>query len=456
MQRESTSAVPGGSPALFAKRGKTVPEVNQARPAADRRQSDRESDASAVGGRLSRRRFLQAAVAVPAVFSTSRIWAKEPGVKIDRIDVFPVIYPWSGYFKFVVGSPGHHVIFVKMTADDGTVGWGQSLPVPKWSYETPETTLIVLRKYFAPALIGCDAMDITGAQEALNRALAPSLTIGMPISRSGLDVALHDLAGKLQGKSLAEMWGRPPGGEVTLSWTVNVREIDEVDELIEQGRERGYRNFNIKIAPNPDFDVALARRVRKLVPEGFLWADANGGYDVETAMAAAPRLAEAGVDVLEAPLRPNQISGYQKLKRQAALPITMDEGVITPVEAKEFIDLGMIDGLTIKISRCAGLYYGRQQIEAALDAGLFWLGSGLTDPDISLAASLVLFGAYGLKKPAALNGPQFLTSDVLAEPLKIEGDVAQVPTAPGIGVKVDEDKVRQMARETKRLLDAAR
>lgn len=407
------------------------------------------------GTRHSRRRFLKAAAAVPAALFAPQLWAKEPTVKIDRIDVFPVIYPWSGYFKFIVGSPGHHVVFVKITADDGTVGWGQSLPVPKWSYETPETTLIVLRKYFAPALIGRDPLDIEGAQAALNRALAPSLTIGMPISRSGLDVALHDLAGKLLGKSLAEMWGRPPGGTVTLSWTINVREIDEVDELVDQGRQRGYRNFNIKIAPNPDFDVALAQRLRKLVPDGFLWADANGGYDPDTALAAAPRLADAGVDVLEAPLRPNQISGYQRLKQQAALPITMDEGIITPVEAEQFIRLGMIDGLTIKISRCAGLWYARKQIESALGAGLFWLGSGLTDPDISLAASLALYGAYGLEKPAALNGPQFLTSDVLSRPLKIENDVAHAPTGPGIGVEVDENKVRHMARETKRLLERA-
>src|SRR5690606_11131023 len=121
--------------------------------------------------------------------------------------------------------------------------------------------------------------------------------------------------------------------------------------------------FNIKVAPNVDFDVELARMVRREAPAGFLWADANGGYDPQTALAAAPRLAEVGVDVLEAPLRPNQISGYQALKRQAALPILMDEGVISLTDLDEFAKLGMLDGVAMKPPRCGGLLTCKQQIE---------------------------------------------------------------------------------------------
>lgn len=369
-------------------------------------------------------------------------------MKIERIDLFPVRYPIHGFFKFFGPAALHSAVLVKLTADDGTAGWGQSLPVPRWSYETPETAEIVLRDYFGPAVVGRDPLDIPGAQEALDRVLAPSFTTAMPISRAGLDLALHDLAGKLSGRSVADMWGRPPGGPITLSWTLNARSLDELDAQIEAGHARGYRHFNVKIAPDADFDVAVCRRIREVAPEGFLWADANGGYDPAAALAAAPRLADAGVDVLEAPLRPNRISGYQALKKQGALPITMDEGVVSPVELEEFIRLGMIDGITVKVSRCGGLSSARRQIEIARDAGLFFLGSGLSDPEVSLAASLVLFGAYGLDRPAALNGPQFLRDSVLAWPLSIAGDQAQVPTGPGLGIEVDEAKVAALAKQT--------
>lgn len=376
-------------------------------------------------------------------------------MKIDRIELCTVRYPLCGYFKFFGPAAVHTAVTVKLTADDGTTGWGQSLPVTTWSCETPETAAIVLRDYFGPAVIGRDPVDLESCQESLDRALAPSFSTAMPITRAGLDIALHDLAGRLQGKSLAAMWGvAAPSRPVTLSWTVNARSLDEADSLVAEGRAAGYHNFNLKIAPEVEFDVRLARRVRELAPDGFLWADANGGYDPETALAAAPRLADAGVDVLEAPLRPNRIAGYQALKRQGALPITMDEGVVSPVDLGEFIRLGMIDGITVKVSRCGGLWPARRQVEIAQREGLFWLMSGLSDPDVALAASLAVCSAFGLAKPAALNGPQFLGDTILARPLAIQGDRAQVPTGPGLGIEVDEEKLRRLAGPPSR--DAAK
>ena len=76
-----------------------------------------------------------------------------------------------------------------------------------------------------------------------------------------------------------------------------------------------------------------------------------------------------------------------------------------------------------------------------------WVGSGLTDPDISLAATLGIYGAYGLTKSAALNGPKFLTADVLKEPLKVVDGTMGIPTGPGFGVEVDEAKVRTLAKD---------
>ena len=336
------------------------------------------------------------------------------------------------------------MVLVKVTADDGTVGWGQSLPVPKWSYETVETVFIVLQRYFAPAVLGRDPLDLDDCQRALDGALAPAFSTGMPLARAGLEMALHDLSGKLAGRSLAELWGRPSGGPITLSWTVTAVSLDEAEVEIAASWQRGYRNFNLKIGSNPALDVELSRLVRRLAPDSFLWADANGGYDLATALEVAPKLADVGVDVLEAPLRPNRISGYQALKRQGALPISMDEGLVSPVEVDEFIRLGMIGGVTIKPSRAGGLDSARRQIELALDAGLFFLGSGLTDPDVALAASLALFASYGLSRPAALNGPQFLTADILVEPLSVDGDQARPPTGPGLGIEVDEAKVRRL------------
>lgn len=399
--------------------------------------------------RWTRRGWLTTTLATAAALPVAQAWAEVPTVKIDRIDVFPLRYPMTGYFKFFAGphgATGRAAVIVKITADDGTVGWGQSVPIEKWSYETLEAATVAIRDYYAPELIGRDALDIAGAHHTMDQTIQAGFSTGMPITRAGVDIALHDLAGKLSGQPLCALWGRPPGGPITLSWTVNPRTLAETEAVIEEGRQRGYRHFNIKVAPDPDVDVELARRVRRAVPDGFLWADANGGYDPATALEAAPRLADAGVDVLESPVRPNRIATYQALKRQGALPILMDEGVVSPVELEEFIRLKMLDGVAMKPSRCGGLLSNRRQIEIIEQEGLMWLGSGLTDPDISLAATLCLYGAYGLSYPAALNGPQYLTADVLARPLQIADGLAHVPQGPGLGIDVDEEKIAQLAR----------
>ena len=96
----------------------------------------------------------------------------------------------------------------------------------------------------------------------------------------------------------------------------------------------------------------------------------------------------------------------------------------------------------MKPARTAGLYDARRQVEFLERNRLMFLGSGLTDPDVSLAASLILFGAYGLKYPAALNGPQFLAGSFLKQPLTVENGALAVPAGPGLGIEVDEEKVR--------------
>lgn len=122
----------------------------------------------------------------------------------------------------------------------------------------------------------------------------------------------------------------------------------------------------------------------------------------------------------------------------------MDEGIVSSVELEEFIDLELLDGVAIKPARCGGLTEARRQIEILQRAGLMFLGSGLTDPDLSLAASLALYAAYDLEYPTALNGPQFLTGSILKHPFEVKNGEVSVPSGHGLGVEVDEAKLVSM------------
>lgn len=382
----------------------------------------------------------------------SSLAASPSGITIERIDLYPVRYPTVMRFKFFEGptsSGGRPAILIKITASNGAAGWGESVPIPRWSYETLEGAMATLERYLKPILLGLDPFDLTAIHQKMDQEVAGSFSTGAPITKAGIDIALHDLIGKVLGKNLSALWGRTLPKELTLSWTLNPKTLDEIEPLLEKGRALGYENFNVKVAPDPEFDLALCRKVKDLAPDGFLWADANGGYDLDTALSVLPKLADIGVPVLEQPIKINHISGYQALKKQGALPIILDEGVVSPTDLREFIQLGMCDGMAMKPARCGGLVSAKAQLELLEEHQLRFLGSGLTDPDVSLAASLILYGAFGLKFPAALNGPQFLGESVLKIPFKPVGGKVEIPTGPGLGIEVDEDKVRALAEKSR-------
>lgn len=427
----------------------------------------------------TRRSFLaQAAAVAGTLYLNRRVNADAPKApRITRIETWPVMYPTVGRFKFLEGPRGEPrgrpTVVVKITAEDGSVGWGQSVPSHRWSYETVETVRSTLDRYLAPVLIGMDPFDFDGIHAAMNRIIAPAFSTGQPICKAGVDLALHDLAGRLRRQSAAAKWGgkdarRQVAGatsahgqdaratvahgqdaratKVLLSWTLNPKTLDEIEGLIAEGRRRGYWNFNVKVAPDPKFDIEMCRMVKRLAPDGFLWADANGGYDEATALAVAPKLADAGVAVLEQPVPANRLGALRKLKKLGALPIILDEGVVSVADLEEFIALDLLDGVAMKPARCGGLTEARRQIELLQKHGLMFLGSGLTDPDLSLAASLLLFGAYDYARPAALNGPQFLTdTTILKKAIKAVDGYLPVPTGPGLGVEVDEEQLRRLA-----------
>jgi L-alanine-DL-glutamate epimerase-like enolase superfamily enzyme len=360
-----------------------------------------------------------------------------------RIEAFPAPYGVTAYFRFFP-KPERPTVFVKITCEDGTAGWGQSVPIPTWSYETPESVTSAIESYLGPVLIGRSPFDVSGIHQAMQKVIAPSFSTGMPIAKAGIDLAVHDLMGRLSKRSVAQLWGRKPLARIPLSWTVNARDLKEAEQTVHEGQQRGYRHFNVKVAPDPKFDLELCRYVKKTVPNTFLWLDANGYYDVATALHLAPKFADIGADVWEQPIAPNRLTGLRELKKQGALPIIFDEGVVSSVELVEFIKLGLLDGVAMKPARTAGLWDAKRQVEIVQQAGLLFLGSGLTDPDVSLAASLELFGAYQLQYPAALNGMQFLSTSYLRSPFVLQDGALEVPTAPGLGVEVDEEKLRKV------------
>ncbi|GAA2291901.1 enolase C-terminal domain-like protein [Actinomadura luteofluorescens] len=372
-------------------------------------------------------------------------------MKIEKIETFCVALPTrrsfgvSGGAVAVAGQPSLRVL-VKVSAE-GAHGWGEATPIPAWTYETAESIVTTIDRYLAPAIIGRPAWDLDGVTAAFDRAVNRGFSIGAPLAKSAVDVALHDLLGRAAGVPLGVMWGQRRRETIDLGWIVSGRSPGEVAQSVAEGRDLGFRAFKVKIGLGPE-DAEVVEAVRLHAgDEAALWVDANQGYTVRSAITMARRLEDLGVTAFEQPLPANDIAGLRRLRDASPIPVALDESLRHPSDLATFVRLDAVDVAIAKVQRTGGLTLSRRLCALAEDCGVALMGSGLTDSDLGLAASLHLFSAFGVDTPVDLNGRQFIESPYAGPTVEIRDGTARVPDAPGLGVEVDERTVRDLAVE---------
>jgi muconate cycloisomerase len=373
-------------------------------------------------------------------------------LKIDRVETFAVPLPTirsfgiSGGSVAVAGTPSVRIL-VKVSAD-GAEGWGEATPIPAWTYETAESIVSTIDRYLAPAIIGRPCWDLSGVTAAFDSAINRGFTIGAPLAKAAVDIALHDLLGTALGVPVGVLWGERERERIELGWVVSGQSPGEVAECVAEGRELGYRAFKVKVGLHDEAtELAVLRAVRAAAGESApLWVDANQAYTVDGALHLARQLVELEVSAFEQPLPANDIVGLRRLREHCPIPIALDESLRHPSDLATFVRLDAVSIAIAKVQRSGGLTLSRRLCGLARDAGMALMGSGLTDSDLGLAASLHLFAAYGIDTPVDLNGRQFIESVYTTDStVRIVDGVAEVPTGPGLGVRVDESVVRDLA-----------
>src|SRR5881628_142716 len=202
--------------------------------------------------------------------------------RIVRVEVGRLDYALVGEFKFFKAG-SRPSILMRLTDQDGIQGWGQSVPVETWTYETVETVETTLRRYLAPAILGAYPADLEDIHARMERAIRPSFSVGQPLAKAAVDLACYDLAGKQTDRSASEILGGARQKQIKLSWTVQSPTLAGAEQQLELARTLGYDSFNIKLGPpqTPHYDLQLVRMVCDFAPDGFHWADANTSYDVQ-------------------------------------------------------------------------------------------------------------------------------------------------------------------------------
>jgi L-alanine-DL-glutamate epimerase-like enolase superfamily enzyme len=367
---------------------------------------------------------------------------------IRSIEVIPLRLPIAKALTLsrgVAASPGEGAphILVRVTNDEGVVGWGEARPSPRWSYETPESVVTTIRHYLAPALLHQDESDVAGLHALMDAVIAPGVQLGQPIAKSAIDLAVHDLLGKKLGLPLAALLGRSDKTPVRLCYVVSASTVEEAVRQTEEGVRKGYHGFKVKTGIHPEHDLAMVQAIVRVARGRTIWVDANQGWDLNTAVRLAGRMADLGVAVLEQPLAANNILGYRDLARRSDVPVVLDESLYTPRDLIQFVRFEAVHGVVIKLCRVGGIFWARQIAETALAADLLLLGSGLTEGRISLNASAHLFSSFGITMPVDLNGPQFLKDDMVAGQFMYPDQVVTLSDRPGIGVEPDPEKIER-------------
>lgn len=370
---------------------------------------------------------------------------------VEAVESFVVELPTVRSFEIAGGTVAtagrsSRRVLVKVTAG-GLTGWGEATPTPAWTYETTESILTTIDRYLAPALIGSPAWNIDAAGATFERVINRGFTIGAPLAKSALDLALHDLLGTAIGVPVGVLWGQRRRERISLGWIVGGRTPAAARDQVAEGAEAGYRAFKVKIGLSDlERDLAAVAAVRQAAPEAAIWVDANQAYTAEQALRVAHRLVDLGVTTFEQPLPANQIAGLKRLRDHSPVPVALDESLRHPSDLATFVRLEAVDVAIAKVQRSGGLALSRRLCALAEDSGVRLMGSGLTDSDLGFAASLHLFAAFGIDTPVDLNGRQFIESAYTgARTVQVTAGEAVVPTGPGLGVEVDEPAVRRLA-----------
>lgn len=369
---------------------------------------------------------------------------------VDRVETFAVALPTlrsfgvAGGAVATAGRPSIRIL-VKVSAG-GVHGWGEATPIPAWTYETAESIVTTVDRYLAPAVLGRPAWDLDGITAAFDCAVNRGFSIGAPLAKCAVDVALHDLLGRALGVPVGVLWGQRRAERIQLGWVVSGQGPAEAAQCVAEGSELGYQAFKVKIGLHGDAeDLAVVAAVRAAAPDAPLWVDANQAYTVDRAAALALRLAELGVTAFEQPLPANDIAGLRRLRKVSPIPVALDESLRHPTDLASFVKLEAVDVAIAKVQRSGGLTLSRRLCQFAEDSGVRLMGSGLTDSDVGLAASVHLFSAFGITGPVDLNGRQFVASPYAADTVEVKDGWATVPRRPGLGVEVDEAAVRALA-----------
>jgi muconate cycloisomerase len=384
-------------------------------------------------------------------------------MRITRIETIPIRVPIKPELAIRSGRGGSHLespfLLVNVHTDEGIIGLGEVSCTPRWSGEDQVTAAHFIEKYFAPGLVG-EVVDDVGR---LNAKIT-TVVAGNYFTKAGVEMALWDIVGKAQGRPVWEVARNMGQGEgnknpgcllpapcsVPTKWSVSGVEPAKAAEIAHWAVAQGFSKMKVKVGIDPDGDVARVRAVRDTVGDRVkLGVDANGGWPTpDIAIATINRLRdECDIYFAEQPVPAGDHDAMAEVRRGVRVPIIADESIYTLADAKMLARAEAADVFSIYIGKAGGIGPALEIAAFADSVGVkCTIGSNL-ELGVGTAAMIHLaMSAPGIDAdtyPCDIIGPLFYEDDILTEPLPISGGSARLYGRPGLGVELDDEKIKK-------------
>ncbi len=359
---------------------------------------------------------------------------------VQKVNLYHVRMPLMAPFETSFGRIYERDCILIEAFSNGLVGFGECVADrdPGYSYETSTTAWHILRDYLVPAVIGKEVSK----PEAIH-SLASHVR-GHPMAKAGLEMALWDLMGKMEGRSLRQLLGGVRE-KVDVGVSIGIQESpQELLNVVERFLKEGYRRVKIKIKPGKDVEYAQA--VRRAYPDLRLQVDANSAYTLENALALKP-LDDLNLLLIEQPLDEDDLWDHRQLQAQFTTPICLDESIVSPRHARQALEMGACRIINIKAGRVGGLSQAVaiHNLCHAQDVPV-WCG-GMLETGVGRASNLALASLPGFTLPGDISATdRYYALDITEQRFTLNPDsTIDVPTAPGLGITIDPHALQRVA-----------
>lgn len=377
--------------------------------------------------------------------------------KIDQIETMILDIPTiRGHVLSMATMRVQTAVLVRIAFSDGSEGIGEGTTIGGLSYgaESPEGIQSAIDTYIAPALLGCDADNVNGAIQRIDKVVK-----GNRIAKTAVETALWDGLGKRLGVPVSQLFGGAVHDKLPVAWTLasgnSETDIAEAREMIEARR---HNIFKLKIGKRPvREDVAHVARIKDAVGDAAsIRVDVNTAWSLQDARWGLKGLQEAGCELVEQPVPARCRCAMAELTRGYEIAVMADEALNGPEDALAVADAHAADVFAVKVAQSGGLKRASEVIAIAQAAGRGLYGGTMLETGLGTAAALQLFSTVEtLHWGTEFFGPLLLTGEILAEPITYRDFCVVIPRGPGIGVTLDPEKIAYFRRDGGRTLKTA-